>query len=431
MKKLLLGLATVAAMATAPVAANATTISLARFFGACENASTDYQHAVGEACIIQSLINAFSAKDNGVTIKTLPTDWGNYYDQLKAAYTGGNPPDVFVMHKSHLPEFAALGALAELTQKDLKSVGIDTSDIVPKALAGVTYKGHIYGVPMDLHANLWHVNMDIMKKAGLVKDGKPVMPHSPAELLQQARTVKEKTGKDYLAADFSQFPIGVRLVTSLIWQQGSNIFTPDGTATVDTPEALKAVKAITQLFKAGYANPKLNYAESEKAFLNGNTAVLVNGTWVVDAYTAQAKKPDVALKHYYVADFPQIFKQPATWADGHLWAMPSTLKKKDPAKFEAGLKYMAFIFHHDLYWAHTGHLAIRKSILGSKDYKDLPHRNQYAGTAKIAHDMPQTTHYDAIQDILNRQLQSIWLTGADPKHALKVAGQEIQDKLDQ
>jgi ABC-type glycerol-3-phosphate transport system substrate-binding protein len=35
-----------------------------------------------------------------VTVETLPTDWGNYYDQIKAAYAGGTAPDVHVLHRS-------------------------------------------------------------------------------------------------------------------------------------------------------------------------------------------------------------------------------------------------------------------------------------------------------------------------------------------
>lgn len=428
MKRLALGLALAAGLAT-NVAAAPITINLARFFGACENAGTDTHTTVGEACIIQSIINAANEKIPGVKINTLPTDWGNYYDHIKAMFAAGNPPDIFVIHRSALPEFASIGALADVGP-DLKSVGIDTSDWTDGAKKAVTYGKHIYAVPMDFHANLWHVNMDIMKQAGLVKDGKPILPHSPAELLAQAKLVKEKTGKDYLAADFSQFPIGVRLVLSLIWQQNSNIFNGNK-ATIDTPQALNAVDAITQLFKGGYADPKLNYADSQQAFLNGKAAVLVNGDWVVGDFTNQVKKPDVALKHYYVSTFPQLFQSPATWADNHTWAIPASLKKNDPKKYHAALEVAAFIYNHNLDWARTGHMSVRKSVLNSAAYKALPHRAEYIDTPSIAKDVPRTVHYNKIQDVLNRNLQSIWLTGKDPKKALAEAQSEVQDILDQ
>jgi multiple sugar transport system substrate-binding protein len=315
MKHVLMGTA-LAAMAVTGAAAQE--VSLGRFFGACEDAGTDTTTSTGEACIIQSIINAADAELDGITVNTLPTDWGNYYDQIVAAYAGGEPPDVHVMHRHRVPQFAGLGALAELSG-DLEAAGIDVSDWAPAALDAVSYNGGIYGVPMDFHANLWHVNMEIMEAAGLVNDdGSPILPTSPAELLEHAAMVEDATGHDYLAADFAQFPIGVRLVLSLMWQQGENIFTEDGTATIDTEAARNAVTTITQLFDEGYANPQLNYADSQQAFLNGEAAVLVNGTWVVDFYAAEAANPDVALSNYYVADFPTLFDEGATWADSHM-----------------------------------------------------------------------------------------------------------------
>jgi multiple sugar transport system substrate-binding protein len=65
MKHVLLGAALVAGMV---VPAAAQQISLGRFFGACEDAGTDTTTSVGEACIIQSIINAASAEIDGVTV---------------------------------------------------------------------------------------------------------------------------------------------------------------------------------------------------------------------------------------------------------------------------------------------------------------------------------------------------------------------------
>ncbi len=427
MKHVLLTAAVAATIATGALAQE---VTLGRFFGACEDAGTDTTTSTGEACIIQSIINAASAELDGITVNTLPTDWGNYYDQIKAAYAGGTPPDIHVMQGSRLTEFAELGALADISG-DLASVGIDPADWTDRARAAVSFDGGIYGVPMDIHANLLHINMELMAEAGLVDAaGRPVLPTSPEELLQQARLVSEATGQDYLAADFAQFPIGVRLVLSLMWQQGGNIFTDDGAATINTESARNAVTAITQLFDAGYSNPQLNYADSQQAFLNGEAAILVNGTWVVDFYSAEAADPDVALSDYYVADFPTIFDEGATWADSHLWAIPASLQRDDPETYRAALQVLAFINDHNLDWARTGHMAVRNSVLASDAYAQLPHRDEYAGTAAIATDVPPTARYGGIQDVLNRELQAIWLTGKPVQEALADAEIEVQDLLD-
>lgn len=425
MKHLIIGAAVAATIATG---ASAQDVTLGRFFGACEDAGTDTKASVGEACIIQSIINAASAEIDGVTVTTLPTDWGNYYDQIKASYAGGTAPDIHVLHRSSLAEFAGLGALADLSD-DLAAAGIDTADWAPAALSAVSSDGGIYAVPMDFHANLWHVNMDLMEKAGLVAEGKPILPTSPEELLAQAQQFKDATGQNYLAADFAQFPIGVRVVLALMWQQNANIFDGDN-ATIDSDAAKNAVQAITQLFGADLADPQLNYADSQQAFLNGEAGILVNGTWVVDFYTDEATKPEVGLKSYYVADFPTLFADGATWADSHMWAIPASLKANDPAKYAAALKVLAFINDHNIDWARTGHMSVRNSVLNSEEYTNLPHRSEYAGTAAIARDTPPSARYGAIQDVLNRELQAIWLTDKDVNAALADANIEVQDLLD-
>ena len=406
-----------------------TEITLGRFFGACEGAGTNISEAVGEACIIQTIINAFDAEKSNISVNTLPTDWGNYYDQIKASYAGGNPPDIHVMHRHRIPEFAGLGAIAALTPAELKSVGIDVNDWSDSAREAVSYNNQIYGVPLDFHANLWHINMDLFKKAGLIHpDGTPMLPSSPQEMLEHAQKVKAATGKNYLAADFAEFPIGVRLVLALLWQQNSNVF--DGKqATINTPEAQKAIKAITALFDQSYANTKLNYADSQQSFLNGDAAVLVNGTWVVDFYTAEAAKPEVALGNYYVADFPTLFSTGATWADSHMWAIPASLKSQDADKFQASLELMGWINAHNIDWARTGHMAVRKSVLQSPEYAQLPHRSEYAHTGQLARDVPPARKYGAIQDVLNRELQAIWLTGKSVDSALADAEAEVQRLL--
>lgn len=422
--KLMAGL--MVAASSLPVLAGEVTV--ARFFGACDNAGSDPTASTGEACIIQSILNATTEADNGIVIKTRAIDWGTYYDQLKTSYAGGTPPDVHVMHRHRVSEFAGLGALADLTD-DLQAYGIDPNDWTQAALDAVTHNGRIVGVPMDLHANLWHVNMDVMAKAGLVEDGRPILPSSPEEMLAHAKQVKEATGLDYITSDFTEM-VGARLVLALLWQQNANIFTADNQATINTLEAKRAVDAITQLFDNELANPETNYADAQQRFLNGEAAILVNGTWVVDFYDAEAKKEEVPLDYYYVADFPTLFEEGATWADSHMWAIPASLKAKNPEVYADAVKVLASIDEHNIDWARTGHMAVRKSVLESETYNNLPHRDEYAQTSAKATDSPAAVNYGAIQEALVAQLRTIWLIDAPIEEALEIAEQDVQDLLD-
>jgi multiple sugar transport system substrate-binding protein len=109
---------------------------------------------------------------------------------------------------------------------------------------------------------------------------------------------------------------------------------------------------------------------------------------------------------------------------------PRLVQRDDPETYAAALQVLAFINEHNIDWARTGHMAVRNSVLGSEDYAGLPHRDEYTGTAGIARDTPAAENYGAIQDVLNRELQAIWLTGKSIDDALSDAELEVQDLLD-
>ncbi|MGI9492081.1 MAG: extracellular solute-binding protein [Geminicoccaceae bacterium] len=404
-----------------------TALTVGRFFGPCTNPDTKIDQASGEACIIQTILDRFSVQDNGVKVDMLPVNWDRYYEQLEASYKNGTPPDVHILHRHRLPNFYQAQALAPLGN-DLAEAGIDLADWEPHALKAVTIDDVIFGVPFDMHANLWHINLEILSKAGLVgDDGRPILPQSPGELLDHAKQVQEATGKDYLAADFTQFPIGVRAVLALLWQQGKNIH--DGLeVTIDTPEMRAAVTTITTLFDAAYADPSHNYEDAQEAFLNNQVAILINGTWAVELYDREASKAEVMLTDYDVANFPTLFGQPATWADSHLWVVPADLMERNPEKYQAALKLLVWINDHNLDWARTGHLAIRTSVLDSQAYETLPHRLDYKLSSKITSDIPPSKAYNAVQDALTRNLQSIWRDEKSLDQALKDAEAEVESQ---
>lgn len=404
-------------------------LTVGRFFDPCIEASGGVERASGEACILQAMFDAFSAEDNGVTVDLLPAHRDRYYTQLETSYAADAPPDVHILHRHRLHEFASKGWLAVIGG-DLPAAGIDFSDWAPAALDAVTIDNKIFGIPFDVHANLWHVNLALLGEAGLIgKDGRPVLPASPGELMEQAKQVKEATGKAYLAADFAQYPIGVRTVLSLLWQQGRNVV--DGKdVTIDTPEMRAAITTITDLFDEGLADPTHDYETAQQAFLNGEVAILINGTWAVDLYDREASKLEVALTDYDIADFPALFDRPATWADSHVWVVPASLKADRPEVYLAALAFLSWIDQHNLDWARTGHLAVRSSVLESDAYATFAHRLDYLDSIDAAHDIPPTDRYDAIQDILTEALQAIWRDGRPIDEALAAAEADVQAMLD-
>ncbi len=401
------------------------TIKFARFFGDCEDTTkgvTDVAKAKNECETIQILTNEFNANNKyGIKVERLGgAEWNQYYDTLNAAYAGGTAPDVAVMHGSSLPDYARRNLLLKLDDL-LPVTGVKIDDAAPAARQAISWENGIYSVPFDLHAALAHVNVDLFKKAGLVDaKGEPKLPKSPEEFLSQAQQMKDKTGKNYFGAARVKDGLGVHLWRSLVEQQGSSIFNQDLTkAQMDTPESRKALDFMGKVF-GPYADPNQTYDAAQAAFLKGDTAMLFNGTWVVDQYDKET------TFDYRATDFPTLFGKPAIWADSHTWAIPRQ-KTQDPVKTRAALEFVSYLYEHSGDWAiHTGHLAARQSVLNDPAYQKAPQRANYFATGTTnAKLVPHIPNWKGVNDAVIGQIDSIWFQGAKPETALAQGNQQL------
>jgi len=402
------------------------TIDLARFFGDCDDATqgvTDVSLATTECEVIQILTNAFNAADNGITINKLGGQaWDSYYTQLSTTFASGNPPAVAVMHSHRLPDFAGRGLLRPIAN-DLASVGVDFSDYTQPAQDGATYEGEIYAAPFDIHGSLWHMNADLFAEAGLVDgDGNPILPTSPEELMAQAETLESATGKKYFSQDWFEFGVGARLFLGLVAQQGGNIVDAGGNATVNTPEGQEALRLMNEL-ASKHSDPSQGYTDSQQAFLNGDIAVLHNGTWVVDQYNREAEF------NYVVTSLPGFYGQPGAWGDSHMWVLPAATNEDDAVR-AASLEFVKFLYDNIDAWARgTGHLANRTSILTSGVLDDAPQRANYGDAADTAVFVPAVPNWAGAWDALAEELNATWVSDKDQSAALADAEARMNEEL--
>jgi len=422
-KTLLAALAASAFVMPIAQEAGAAEITLFRFFGDCANEYANVNNvdeATGECGIIQALTNQFNAENEiGATVVTQTADWGTYYDLLSATYAAGNIPDVAVMHGTVLPNFAARG-LVEPIGEDLAAAGVDVEDFAPAARQAVTVEDQIYALPFDLHALILHLNMDLMAQAGLVDDqGNPILPSSPEEWIEHGRQVKEATGKHYSVIEsYGGAVMNVRLMNSLLWQQGSDVVGDDGrTALLDTPEAMAAAEFVQSLYEEGFAIEGQDYASSQQTFLAGDAAMEINGTWEVDSYNAQAQSGEIGLKNYRAVSFPTLFGEGAIWGDSHMWTIP-TDENRPAEEREAAIAFLKFLDEHNIDWARTGHLPVHQSVLESEEFKALPHRATYGETSDVVRNLPGVQNQRGIQDVMVSELTSMWLTDRTPEDVL-------------
>lgn len=403
-----------------------------RFFGSCRaeyGQQDDVAAAEGECGIITTLLNRFAAENPDIRLTVSTVAWPGY-NQLSAQLGAGDSPDVVTMHESAIPDFQSRGLLEPMGE-GLRAAGVDPGRFTEASRKGVTKDGEIWGMPFDTWTMLWHINMNYFREAGLVEDGRPVLPASPEELLAHARRFKQATGKPYLVqAAANQKPVYARNLYTFLMQQDSGFFADPKKVRLRTPEAARVVEMFKVLHEERLTTLNQDYPAATNGFLNGDGGVYLVGTWLIGVYEAESRRPDRPLSGgYAVMPYPQLFPEKnASFADGHAWVMP--VRARTEAQREAAFRLMRFLAEHNYEWARTGHLPAFTDVIESERFLSLPHRRNIAELAVTGQPLPSDVERQfAIQDIIGEELAPA-ISGRKPvDRALGDAEQRINDLL--
>jgi multiple sugar transport system substrate-binding protein len=418
----------VAAGASQGALAQGGNLNLWRIFNEC---TTQYEGVTElgdttDVCAVQQILaNAWNAEHPEAQVATTSLVWPGIVE-LNAALAAGTPPDLFTLHAFRIPTYASKGVLTPLTGY-LEEAGIDAADLLPAVRDAVTYNGEIYAVPIDVHGALWHINLDLWEQAGLVdENGVPMIPEGAEEFAAACQAVLEATGTPILGSGDDDVLGTAWVWASMLAQNGGSPVDENGMPTVDTPESLEALNTILQLREDGCIGTGEYGANVTEAFPNGEVASVLGGTWMVNEWDAQVANPDAALKRYYVAPFPQIGEQPASWGGSHTYVVPLGANA-DPERVRAAVGYLKHLWDHNLDWTRTGHATVRSSVAESPEYQALPHHSEYLAFGENATYNPSTLWSVGYDQIMHEEVQAAFLGQKTPEQALADAQARLND----
>ncbi|HLL19530.1 MAG TPA: extracellular solute-binding protein, partial [Rubrivivax sp.] len=415
----------------APVA-----IDFARFFGACDTqfgSITDPAEATGECGIITVLTNRFNAQNPDVRVRTQIIEHRPYYSQIGGRVINRDVPAVAILHGSTLNDFVKR-RLVEPLDAGFAEVGIDPAGFTPQARAAVTVADRTYALPLDTHSWLWHVNVNLLREAGLVgADGRPRIPTSEAELLEQARRFKAATGKPYfILLTVNDAPAFSRTLMTLVQQQGGSLF-PRKPTEIDlaSDQVVRAVRLLSTLVAEGLASRGHDYGAGIQAFVGGQGAVMINGTWLLGDLHKEAARAGRPLFNGYTAlPFPSIYGRPGAWADNHLLVMLKGGTRTE-AERKTALRFMRFIHDEGGSWARTGQLPTSQAVIGSASFKALPLRPEIAPLADFGAGLPQAVaRQSRVTTMLGDALAGVVVHGRELKSGLASATRSINRMLE-
>ena len=408
-------------------------IYLQRFFGECGavyGRTTDVAKVEGECGIITTMINKFNAENPRTQVSQNVVAWPGY-PQLTAQMAARDPPDIVTMHSGVISDYAAKGLL-EPVEPILREAGIDPASFTPASLRAVTIGGRIYGLPWDTHGGLFHVNLALFKKAGLMRDGKPIMPRSAEEFLAQARQFKARTGKPYLIQSLVGDPAyQTRNLYTYLMAQDAVIFPDADHVRLRTPEARKIMNFFRQINVEQLGTLNQDTPAAIATFMNGGGGIYPTGTWMIGQFEQEAKTAGRPLyDNYAVYPYPRLWGRDALFVSGHVWVVPK--RRRSSEQRAALVKFFRFMAAHNFDWVRTGHLPAFKAILESPRFNQLPHRPEIAPLASFGQPLPgYVQRQSAIEGLIGEEMAAA-VNGQKPiDRALADAERRVNELLAQ
>ena len=408
-------------------------IYLQRFFGECTalyGNETDVAKVEGECGIITTMINRYNAENPTMRVSQNVVAWPGY-PQLTAQVAAKDPPDVVSMHSGVISDYAAKGLL-EPVESILRQAGLDPASFTEASRKAVTIEGRIYGLPWDTHGGLYHVNLALFRKAGLMRGDRPILPTSAEELLQHARQFKQRTGKPYLIQSLvGDNAYQTRNMYTYLMAQDAVIFPDAKHVRLKTPEARRIVDFFRRLNVERLTTLNQDTPAAIASFMNGDGGIYPTGTWMIGQFEQESRTPGRPLFNSYgVYPYPRLWGHQASFVSGHVWVVPK--RKRTGSQRAALANFFRFMAAHNYDWARTGHLPAFKEILASAEFRALDHRADIAPLAVFGQPLPgYVRRQNAIEGLIGEEMAAA-VNGQKPvSQALADAERRVNDFLTQ
>lgn len=410
-----------------------TEIYLQRFFGECTaefGSATDVSKVEGECGIVTTMINKFNAENPDVRLSSNVVAWPGY-PQLSAQMAAGDPPDLVTMHTGVIADYAAEGLL-EPVGPYLAEAGIAPSALTEASRRAVTIDGRLYGLPFDTHGGLFHINTALFAEAGLMKDGKPVLPDSPEEMMAHARQFTARTGKPYLIQSLvGDNAYAARNLYTYLLAQDAVLFPTPRSIRLQTPEAERIVDFFRAITASGTSTRNQDTPAAIASFMSGEGGIYPTGTWMIGQFEAEANTPGRPLhESYTVVPYPRLWGDAVSYVSGHAWVVPR--RDRTPAQRSAIARFFRFVADHNFDWARTGHLPAFKAVVDSPAFRALPHRTNIAPIAETGRPLSSgVQRQNAIEGLVGEEVAAA-INGQKPtRQALADAERRVNELLSQ
>lgn len=288
-------------------------------------------HSAQEEAATLKMVDAFQKSHPSIKVNVVKTSFGTNFEAITTALASRTAPDVSPIWSGFLSQFAASGALVDLTKYGANDM---TKDLYPGALDYVRWKDGIYGLPYAYDPRFIVYNAQAMKDAGIAEPAKTF-----DELIADAEKMAVVSNGQVTRYGFglANADALAYFFVNLLYAYGGDVLNEDGTKVAFNSDAgVKAGEVIAKL--AANKNNTLNGNGDviRQGVLTGRIGMVFDGPWVFYAAKAtQGAEPVV------VGSMPVAKAGDAPLNFGSVGGYVVYSQSKHPAEAAEFVKYMA------------------------------------------------------------------------------------------
>lgn len=382
---------------------------------------------------LNEMLTQFVAENPDISVVTEIIPWNTLYAKLQAAFVAGNPPDVFMLHASEVPQFASFGVLKDLGPWYTSGGGwFPDDDISEITMSGMIFDGVKYAIPLDNHGRGLWINTGLFDAAGISTDPATAPTNFEGWVALFQQLTIDANGNNAASADFDPnnvvqwgYAVGewprVNFLGALAGHGGSLVSEDGTTVTVNSEAGIAALQQTVDLVHTYHVSPPPAGFDSWASWGAGTLAIIPTGTWFRN-FAETTGQPGAA--------WPQVVygEKPATWFGAHTWMLPVGLEGDKLAAVETLVRWVS---DNQVAWAGSGQVPARLSAQAALDPVNYPSNillgqtfSDY-GILDYAHVATQEM-YAALDPELDAALNNLYSV----EEALNNAAQRMQQILD-
>ncbi|GGM38721.1 ABC transporter substrate-binding protein [Paraliobacillus quinghaiensis] len=391
-----------------------------------EKTEIDYWHTYGEqeeAVLFEEIKPAFEEEFPQYELKLTRQPLEGLKQQVIAAVSGGVAPDLMRMDIIWTPEFAALGALAEVSA--MKGFDEVKERLYESPMKTNIYEGAYYGVPLNTNTKISVYNKEVLEAAGFSEPPKTMEELEEVAQAAVANDVKGAINVMGVGKTWDFLPY--------FWSLGGTLTNDDVTqfeGYLNSDESVEAIETLYGWYKDGLISETLlgGRPGTWEGIETGEYLAIDDGPWYFSILGKDQSKPD-PLDYTVRGNIPEGEGGSRSVIGGENLVVFKNAENKEGAWTFA--KWMTSENAQEIMARGTGLIPTNKDAAQDEQFLELPYANEYVEQLETALPRPTLPGWSEIDRIISLNVEKVFRGELDVQEALDIAAKEADEVLNE